>query len=228
MDTDVLMSDSQAGIVTAFSTLFSNVGGTILIVFVAVSCLGTLNGLMLGTSRNMYSLAVRNHGPNQELFAVVDEKSNMPNNSAVIGLFISAAWLLYFYGANLSDNPWFGKYGFDSSELPIITTYLVYIPIFVMMIFKEKTLHPIKRFLAPILALIACGVMITAAIVSHGVAIWYYLIVFAAIMGIGALFIKPNKNALKSTKTEPTEPIAPTEETELTAQIEPTASTEQL
>ncbi len=208
VDTDVLMSDSQAGIMTAFSAVFSSVGGTILIVFVSISCLGTLNGLMLGNSRNMYSLAVRNRGPKQELFSEVDPQTNMPTNSAIIGLFISAIWLVFFYGANLADTLWFGDFGFDSSELPIITTYLVYIPIFIMMMVKEKELHPFKRFVAPALGLIACCIMITAAIVSHGAAIWDYLIVFAIVMGAGAFFMKPHAGTAETvapTESEPAE-----------------------
>ncbi|MBQ3201766.1 MAG: amino acid permease, partial [Clostridia bacterium] len=46
-----LMSSGEAGVRVAFETLFSRIGGTFLSVLVVISCLGTLNGLMLGTSR---------------------------------------------------------------------------------------------------------------------------------------------------------------------------------
>ena len=48
-----LMESGEAGARTAFEMIFSRVGGTVLFVFVVISCLGTLNGLMLGCTRGM-------------------------------------------------------------------------------------------------------------------------------------------------------------------------------
>ena len=39
-------------------------------------------------------------GPRPELFRQVDPVTNMPANSALASLGLSALWLLYFYGAN--------------------------------------------------------------------------------------------------------------------------------
>ena len=41
-------------------------------------------------------------GPHPELFSQVDKVSNLPNNSAILGLFYCAAWGLYFYLSNLA------------------------------------------------------------------------------------------------------------------------------
>jgi APA family basic amino acid/polyamine antiporter len=93
-----LMED---GATTAFKNVFGNVCGTILNVLIAVSCLGTLNGLMIGNIRNMYSLAARGQGIKPEIFKEVDKETNMPTNSGVIGLMFCAIWLFYFFIANL-------------------------------------------------------------------------------------------------------------------------------
>ena len=76
---------------------------------------------MLACSRGMYSLACRGRGPKPALFREVDPVSNMPTNSATFGLLLCGAWLLYFFGACLTDPVWFGKFSFDVSELPIVT-----------------------------------------------------------------------------------------------------------
>ncbi|MFI3329031.1 MAG: amino acid permease, partial [bacterium] len=47
----------------AFSKIFGGVGGTILYVFVVISCIGTLNGLAMGAMRNMKSIADTDNGP---------------------------------------------------------------------------------------------------------------------------------------------------------------------
>ncbi|MDD2484276.1 MAG: APC family permease, partial [Eubacteriales bacterium] len=139
VDTEVLMESGQAGAKLAFQNIFGELAGSLIFVFIIISCLGTLNGLMIGCTRGMYALAVRDRGPKPLLFNQVDKVTNMPTNSSVFGLFLCGFWLLYFYGANLTA-PWFGPFCFDTSELPIITLYAAYIPIFLMLIVKEKEL----------------------------------------------------------------------------------------
>ncbi len=184
-----LMESGESGAKLAFGTIFSKVGGTALFVFIVISCLGTLNGLMLGNTRGMYALAVRNQGPKPELFKQVDKITNMPTNSSIFGLFLCGFWLLFFYGSQLTD-PWFGPFSFDSSELPIVTIYASYIPIFFAMMVKEKGLSGFKRFVMPFFAICGCVFMVIAAIYAHKMYVAYYLIVFAVIMIIGLFFIR--------------------------------------
>ncbi len=194
------------GAPTAFINIFGGIGGTLLNICIVVSCLGTLNGLMMGATRGMYAIAVRNEGPKPEVFSQVDLETNMTTNSAIWGLFVCAAWLIYFYGANLTSG-WFGIFNFDSSELPIVTVYAMYIPIFIAWMKKEKELSVSKRFILPIIAIIACLFMVFAAVYAHGITpylagkadgtfsfpVMFYLIVFAVIMVLGAIFKKPFK-----------------------------------
>lgn len=203
-----VLKDANQGAPVAFVNVFGNVVGNILNLFVAVSCLGTLNGLLIGCIRGMYSISVRNMGPKVKLMKQVDPASGMPSNSCIIGLVIVAAWLVYFYGANLAPQGWFGKFNFDSSELPIITIYALYIPMFIMFMVKEKGLNPLKRFVLPAMGIIGSGFMVFAAIYSHGYIpyitakeagqgfscpVLFYLIVFVVIMAIGLILMKPKK-----------------------------------
>lgn len=185
----VLMESGEAGARIAFSNIFSNVMGTGLFVFVVISCLGTLNGLMMGCTRGFYALAARDMGPAPDTFKQVDAKTNMPTNASVLGLFFAGIWLLYFYGANLTA-PWFGFFAFDSSELPIITIYGMYIPIFIMFIIKEKNMGTFKGKLMPVLGIAGSVFMMYAAYISHGKAIVAYLILFLAIQAVGMFFMK--------------------------------------
>ena len=185
-----LMENGQEGARLAFSSLFSNIGGTLLFVFVIISCLGTLNGLMMGCTRGFYSLAARNEGPAPETMKEVSPKTNMATNSSAIGLFLAMVWLAYFFGANLVEKSWFGIFSFDSSELPIITVYAMYIPMFIAFAAKEKDLGFFKRILMPILGVLGCLFMVYAAVVSHKMAVVWYLVVFLVIMIIGAFFSK--------------------------------------
>ncbi len=195
----------EEGATTAFSNVFGQVGGVFLNICIVISCLGTLNGLMVGASRGMYAISARNEGPRPEMFSQIDKSTNMTTNSAIWGLFVCGAWLLYFYGANLTEG-WFGLFNFDSSELPIVTIYAMYIPMMIMWMKKEKDLGVMKRFILPALSIFACAFMVFAACYAHGYTpyinaqadgrfscpVIFYLIVFAAIMVIGA-FLKDGK-----------------------------------
>lgn len=201
--TEVLMAE---GATTAFTNIFGKVGGTFLNICIVISCLGTLNGLMVGATRGMYAIASRGEGPRPEMFNQIDKSTNMVTNSSIWGLFVCAAWLVYFYGANLTSG-WFGYFNFDSSELPIVTIYGMYIPIFIVWMVKEKELGFVKRFLLPILSLAACGFMVFAAVYAHGITpylnakangefsfpVLFYLIIFAIIMIAGAVVRKSKK-----------------------------------
>ena len=174
------------GATVAFTNIFGNVLGNILNLFVAISCLGTANGLMLGCSRCMYSLANRGEGPAPKTFSQVDQSTNMPGNSAVFALMVTAVWFVYFYLTSLSGH-WKGAFVFDATELPIITVYLMYLPMLIQWMRKEKDQNGLRRFVLPSLALCGSVFMVVASVFSHGKGCVWYLIVFAVIMVIGGI-----------------------------------------
>ena len=202
---EVLMKE---GATTAVKNLLGNVGGTALNACIVVSCLGTLNGLMIACPRAFYSLAIRGCGPKPKTFASVDSETNMPSNAGILALLFCGMWYFYFYGANLTA-PIFGVFSFDSSELPIITVYTLYIPMYVVFIKKEGKNNLLKNVIMPALAIIAALFMVFVAIYAHGIRpyqqaaakgefafpVLFYLIVFAVIMGIGMLMY--NKESKK-------------------------------
>ncbi len=179
----------DSGATVAFINVFGNVLGNILNLFIAISCIGTMNGLMLGCVRGLYSIAVRGRGPAPHVFSQIDKETNMPHNSAIVGLLLCGFWGLYFFLANLAGT-WSGPFVFDSSELPIITIYMLYLPIFVMWIKKATDETAMRRYVLPILAICGSLFMIYASIMGHGIACFWYLIVFAAVMAVGFAFSK--------------------------------------
>lgn len=180
-----LIAQGEAGVKLAFSNIFGSVGGSLLSVIVVISCLGTLNGLMVATTRSIYALSARKTGPRPEMFGKLDEYTNMPTNSSIVGLLLAALWLFFFYGSVVitieGKAPIFGALSFDSSELSIVSIYALYIPIFFMMMIKEKDLHPVKRFLVPTLSILGCLFMVVALVVSHG---WIPTAAFLIIAGV--------------------------------------------
>ncbi|MBR5314595.1 MAG: APC family permease [Clostridia bacterium] len=197
----------QSGANAAFKAIFGNIGGTALSVLIVVSCWGTLNGLMLASTRGMYAISARNQGPKPEAVNELSPSTNMPYNSSIIGLLVCSFFLFYFYGANLMSKSIFGLFSFDSSELPIITIYGFYIPVFIMFIKKHGKENILKNVILPILGIISSAFMVFAAVYAHGITpylkakeagtfscpVLFYLIVFVIVLIIGNFFYKKNR-----------------------------------
>lgn len=186
IDSATLMANAQSGAKSAFMNVFGQVGGIAIFAFVSISCWGTCNGLMMAVTRGMYDLAADGENEKLAMFRNIDPTTNMPTNSTVFGIFVSGLWLVYFYGANLTAG-WFGPFCFDSSELPIITLYALYIPIYFSLM-KRNDLSAFRGKVMPVLAILCSLFMVFAAIYSHKINVVYYLIVFVVIEVIGAFF----------------------------------------
>lgn len=180
----------------AFTSLFGNVAGTLVFVIIVISCLGTTNGLMLGCCRGLYSLAARGMGPATKIFSQVDPETNMPTNSSIFGLLVCGIFFLYwqvcfFETRVLGTVNIPAILSWEPDELPIITLYAAYIPIFFMIMKKGTDLSPFKRIVMPLLGIISCVFMVFCAFYAYKMDAVYYLIIFAIIMAIGSLFAKP-------------------------------------
>ena len=187
----------------AFTNVFGNVAGNIILGIIVISCLGTANGMTMCTMRGFYSLAIRGKGPKPEVLADVDEQTGMPLKSCIIGIGLMGFWLfqvstLFFQGPlflNGTNNPiWF--FAWEVDEICIVTLYALYIPIFLHIIFREKDMNKINRYVLPILAIIASIFMCYCAYVAYGTQTFYYLLTFFIIQCIGLYFM--NSNTKKS------------------------------
>jgi len=188
------------GVRYAFVNLFSEFAGTALFVFVIISCLGTLNGLMIGGQKTFYALATKRKGFNPDLFSQVDRVTNMPNNSATFFLLAVAAWMV-LYGANFTG--WYGTFFpdisggrvgiFDIAGLVPITLNSFLIPVFIMTMVKGKEMGWFNRFVAPAAATIGASFLIYAVFYNQAGAALFYLGFFAITMAVGFLYYSRRK-----------------------------------
>ena len=194
LSTEQIMSAGDTLPKIAFTKLFGGnaVFGTIAYVFIIISCLGTMNGVMIGNCRGLYALAARNQGPAPKTFAQLHNKWNMPVRAAFVSFAISVIWMLQWeFGLIRGKLP--AIISFENDELPIITLYALYIPIFINMMIRSKDLHPVKRFVFPALSIAACLFMIFSAFYAYKIQAFYYLFIFAAIMLVGLMFYRDKK-----------------------------------
>lgn len=187
----VMMENGEEGAKLAYVALFGDAASQGLFVFVVLSCLGTCNGLMMGCTRGFYAVALRGKGPAPKMLAQLDGYSNMPTNAAATGLLMAGLWAWYFYFGTLKNQ--LGAFRFDSSEVPIITLYAMYIPIFLCFMKKNKEEPFLRRVLIPTLAIMGCSFIVVAGFISYGVDIFYYFIIYLSVMFLGFMFSKKDE-----------------------------------
>lgn len=134
--------------VQVLSIVFGRLGGTLLSVFVIISCLGTLNGLVMGSARGMFSISSRGVGPKPEFFSRINATTNSTISSGLVGLVVSLFWLMVWYG---NFHGWWGAF-MDISELPIAFLYVIYISLYFWVMKSFTEMGVFSRFCAPLLA----------------------------------------------------------------------------
>ncbi|CAH2212599.1 APC family permease [Tepidibacter aestuarii] len=155
---ETILEQGDNAVNLAASVVFGSLGASILTTFIIVSCLGTLNGLILGGSRAFYSLAIRGQGIKPEFFSKVDTKTNMPTNSAMASFGLICGYLIIWYMNFAGSFP--GGMFIDISELPIALIYAFYIVIYIAFMIKMKDLSTVKRIIIPILALLGASIVV--------------------------------------------------------------------
>lgn len=171
--------------VEVMSIIFGRMGGILLTIFVIISCLGTLNGLIMGSSRGMFSIASRGLGPKPEFFATIDPRTNSTKNSALLGFGLSLFWLLVWYG-NFAG--WFGGF-MDISELPIAFLYFIYISLYFWVMKRFTDLGLFSRIVAPLMSGAGSLYIIWGA-VQKDMFIHFFLLI-VAIFIIALPFMRP-------------------------------------
>ena len=181
----------------AFSNVFGNLAGNLILGFIVISCLGASNGVVLCSMRGLYSLAVRGQGPKPEVLSQVDKSTGMPLHSCVAGIAFIFFWLfqvstlffqgpLVFNGTNSPD--WL--LAWEADEVCIITLYAIYIPIFIHIILADRQSSFLQRYILPLLAILASIFMCYCAYRSYGIQTLYYLAFFFIVTAIGMRFYK--------------------------------------
>lgn len=189
---ETILEQGDASTFTAATKLFGSFGAKVILIFVIISVLGTVNGLCLGFIRMPYSLALRNMIPGSKWLKKENEKlGQMPVNSAILAFVLSLVWMFIHYLTQKLNMRG------DVSEIAIGVSYLNYIVLYitVMRLAKKGTIKgKIRGYFIPVLAIIGSLVILSGSI-SHPLFIYYFLICFSIILA-GYFYYKVNKGTI--------------------------------
>ncbi|MGG5461770.1 APC family permease [Clostridium sp. B9] len=150
---EMVMELGDAHVDLAANRILGPMGAKIFIVFVIISIMGTVNGLLMGMIRLPYSLAIRGMFPKSDKISKMNEKVGIPVNSAMVGLIVVLFWVVIHYLTQ--------KFGVlpnsDISEISITINYVLYVFLY-LKVFRMGRSGEIKGIwrgmLNPILATI--------------------------------------------------------------------------
>lgn len=148
-DKIIAMGDSHVYAIA--ESIFGGIGAKAILIFVIISVMGAVNGLILGFIRMPYSLALReNSMPFAKSVARLD-KNSMPLNSAAVAFLLTMFWLsvhvLVSHFGILKNS--------DISEVSVAMSYVFYIPLYynVYKLYKRGEIKSaVKGIFCPLLA----------------------------------------------------------------------------
>ena len=193
---ETIMALGDAHVDLAATNLLGPWGAKIVVVFVVISIIGTINGLTLGMIRLPHSLAERNMFPNSEFVSKVNEKVLMPVNSALVAFTICTVWFVVHYITT--------KFGVlpnsDISEISITMSYTLYIILYVK-VFQLGRNGEIKGIwnskINPILAIIGSLIILFG---SMGNQLFWVYAGFCLLVIISAILFWKSKERVVSGK----------------------------
>ncbi|MDD6036068.1 MAG: APC family permease [Lachnospiraceae bacterium] len=161
---ETVLKQGNDSVYTAASQIFGGIGAKLILIFVIISVLGTLNGLVLAFIQLPYSLAIRNMVPCSKLLTKQSKHfGHMPVYSALLAFGLCLFWLIinYFTQEN-------GMVG-DVSEVPVCLSYLLFSVLYIM-VMKLRKQGEIKSnmmgYVVPSLAILG-SVTIVGGTITH-------------------------------------------------------------
>ena len=194
-----IMALGDAHVDLAANTLLGPWGAKIILIFVIISIMGTINGLTLGMIRLPHSLAVRKMFPKSEVIDKVNDKLLMPVNSAIVAFAISIVWFILHYLTT--------KFGIlsnsDISEISITMSYTLYILLYIKVIQlgnKGVVTGVWNSKINPILATIGSLIILFGSMGNK--LFWVYAAVCLLVIMSAVLFWKGKEKTIGRTLVE--------------------------
>ena len=196
VETILSMSDVDA-VMLAAQKIFGGFGAKLILVFVIVSILGTVNGCILSVIRMPYSLATKNMIFKSNVFVKENKKNNMPVNSAICAFVTCLVWyILHYLTLKFNILP-----RSDISEIAIITSYVMYTVLYVkVMILKKKgeITSVVKGLIFPILGTLGAFIILIGGLFMNFTV--YLLYIIGCLLVVAAGFVS-YKHKEKNNKT---------------------------
>ena len=191
------IQDANAPI-AVFESFMGKIGGAFFTFFILVSCLGTVNGVVISGCRGMYTLSIRGRGIAPKHFVKLGHNQSVSLLSCLYGLGCIILMLCIWYLA--LHEIWIFKYLGSMDEIICALIYSLYITMYIYIMKNFKDRNVFVRFVMPIIAIIGslffiiCGTglyqLIADGKVNSLISFGVFMLLFVLIMIPGLFFYK--------------------------------------
>lgn len=184
---DNVMAMGDAHVNETAINLFGTMGAKLILTFIVISVLGTVNGVIIGIIRLPYSLSIRNMFPNSNRFNTISEKYNIPVASGKITFIINMVWMAIHYVTqkyNILPNS-------DVSEIAIVINYfgLILLYITVIRLAKQGEIkNRVMGYVVPLLAIIGSLFIVYGGLQNP--LFYYYVAFYLLVIVISLIYYK--------------------------------------
>ena len=186
---NAVIEQGNDSVYTAANQIFGGVGAKLILIFVIISVLGTLNGLVLAFIQLPYSLAIRKMLPCSNILTKQSKHfGHMPVYSALIAFGLCLFWVLINYITQVNAIPG------DVSEVPVCLSYVLFAVLYIT-VMKLRKQGEIKGnmmgYIVPGFAILG-SIIIVGGTISHP-SFMFYVIIGAIISLLGYWYSTRNE-----------------------------------
>lgn len=184
-----VVEQGNDSVYTAANQIFGGIGAKLILIFVIISVLGTLNGLVLAFIQLPYSLAIRKMVPCSKLLTRQSKHfGHMPVYSALIAFGLCLFWVFINYVTQVNEIPG------DISEVPVCLSYVLFAVLYITVIRLRKQGEikgNIMGYIVPGFAILG-SIIIVVGTISHK-SFMFFVIISAIISLIGYWYSAHNE-----------------------------------
>jgi len=192
---EYIMSTGNSAINKVGELLFGSNGAKIILIFIVISVLGVLNGVILGGLRIPQALASKNMLPSAQKIAAINDKIQLSVWSCLISFGTSALWLLIHYITQKSET----MAGGDISEISIVFSYACYIILYIKVIQMKKqniVTSKLKGIICPIFGIMGSTIIFIGGFISNPTYVTFFVLFCMLVCLVGILYYKENTSKL--------------------------------
>ena len=193
LGTSYILSTGNDAVNKAGEILLGDNGSKIILIFIIISILGVVNGIILGSLRMPQALASKDMIPGAKKIAEIHPKYQLSLKSCLLSYLITLIWMAFHYITQKSGI--IGKS--DVSEIAIVFSYVCYIILYlkVMKMKKDNIIKStFKGTICPIFGILGSVIILIGGIVSNPFYVPVFILFCLTVGGIGYYYYSKNKS----------------------------------
>lgn len=194
LGSEYIMSTGDAAVNKVGELLLGSNGTKIILVFILISILGVLNGIILGSLRMPQAIASKNMLPYAKMIEKINPHIQLSVSSCIISFVTSIIWMLVHYISQKSE----ALHGGDISEISIVFSYACYIILYIKVLMMKKDniiASKFKGIICPIFGILGSTIIFIGGFISNPGYVTFFILFCVLVCFVGYLYYSLSKKS---------------------------------